>query len=119
MKKFLALSLVVVMLLVTLTACGGSIEDYKANLEEAGYEVEVVEGEDLEDVADDYLEEGVVAMLQAQKGMNMVVVIECESSSVAEDAVDSMSAYAGIVTVEADGCFVLIGTADAVAAAKG
>ena len=125
MKKILSLTLVIVMLLTCLTSCFQSIDNYAKKLEEAGYEVEIVEEEDIEDYAEDMGldadKASVESMLYAMKSgliPKVILVIECVSTEAAEEmagaaeVVDKLSILG--LSMEIDGKFVLVGSTSAV-----
>ena len=130
MKKILSVCLIAAMLLVALTACGPTIEDYVANLEEAGYEIEVVEEEEMDDYADEMGleadEASVERMLYGMKSgtiPKVILIMECVSDEAAEEIASSASALDSLsflgISVEVDGKCVLVGSTDAVETAMG
>jgi len=125
MKKILSLCLVVVMLLVCFTACGKKLDNYAETLEEAGYEVEIVDEDEMEEYAEnmglDADEASAVGMVYAVKKSaipKVILIVECESEKAAKrvaesaDVIDNL-AFLGL-SLERDGTFVFIGSTSAV-----
>ena len=89
MKRLLALSMALVMLLVCLTSCGLKFDDYEKNLDDAKYEVETLKKSKikalLEEIDLDKDDFPVENALYAYKNSKYIYVFEFESSGVAED----------------------------------
>lgn len=127
MKKFLK-SLVAVMLVclmaVSFTSCAAKPSKVGEKLEEAGYTVVVLEGDEASKEADGA--EGVTAMVTATKAIvNYVSVVwfanEDDAKKTAEDAqkgLDAMGDLAAGMKVVRKGKIVISGTATAVEDAK-
>ena len=87
MKKFLAITSVIVLAIVLATmlmACSPSVDSLKKKYEDKGYEVKVIEGEDLEDIAGASEYGELEYMLRAENEDGDYVSIVCFKNS--EDA---------------------------------
>ena len=130
MKKIVSLCLIAVMLLVCLASCGKSVESYVKTLEEAGYEVQIVREEEIDDYAEDMgIEADGASVKQMLYGVKndlipkVILIVEC----VSEEAANEIAASAGAldklsilgVSLEVDKNCVLVGTTSAVNTAMG
>ena len=139
MKKIISLILIAATLLllcVTLASCA-SLESYKDTLKEEGYKVKIYDDEDdIEDWADaydvdadDYDVKQILDATHKKKGY-WLVIVECGSSSKAEDLLDdlddvieygeeSFELMGWDFVAETNGNFVFFGEERAVEAALG
>ena len=123
--KLTSVLLLVVLCVGVLASCGG-VGSYEKKLEKAGYEVEVVEKEDIDEAneafkeaEEDYkIKAGLTA---ANEDGEMVSITVFASKKQAESYADAMKGLASIsgVKIEVDGKAVLVGTEDGIKAALG
>ena len=127
MKKIISLMLVLCMSALCFISCG-SIESYEKKLDRAGYDVEVLDNEDVEEFAsmlglksEDYKIKSALSAESEDEKEN-VVIFECDSKDTAtkfaEDISKVLKYIPGDTKAESDGAFVLIGTEEAIKDAK-
>lgn len=123
MKRVLSLVsllLVLVMCVFMFASCG--MNSYEKRLEKAGYEVEVADKDELEEINEEAEDYKIKGMLVATKGLNTVTITKFGSSKQAKEQAEDAQDYADSIpgfTVEIKGKYVIAGTEDAVKAALG
>ena len=118
MIKLASLMLVVVLCVGMLAACGG-MGSYEKKLEKAGYEVEIAEADELEEINAMFetlgMDYEIKATISAEKGSDYVEIAEFASAKQAKAYVDELGIAAEAVV---KGSTVIIGTDAAVEIVK-
>lgn len=117
--RITSLLLVMLMCIAMLASCG--IGSYEKKLEKAGYDVEVADKDDIEDLNEEDDEYKVKAMLTAKKNVvNTVMVIKFASSKQAKAYAEELEKIdTSLTNTVVKGSVVITGTNDAVDAALG
>jgi hypothetical protein len=100
------------------------MSDFKKNLEKAGYEVETIDEDEIEEMFEminldyaDYKLEKMVVAVNSQRLLS-ITIIECSSSSKAEKLAEDLEGKATNTFCETEGAFVLLGSKEAIEDAK-